>query len=109
LSLSEEVHPVRVEPGGVTINVRADEPVMDAARQQGYRWPNVCGGEAMCGVCEVRVLEGAEHTSPMADKEQIRLRHIGRGGNRMARLACQLTVDGAVTLFKRGVKSLAES
>lgn len=98
------VHPVRVEPAGIIIDVPAGEAVMHAARRQGYRWPNVCGGEAMCGVCMVKVQEGAEHTPPQEEKETFRLKFVGRGRDETARLACQLTVSGPVTVFRRGVR-----
>ena len=105
--MTEVVYPVRVEPGGIVIEVRPGEQVMHAARRQGYRWPNVCGGEAMCGVCMVKVQEGAEHPPPREDKETFRLKFVGRGRDDTARLACQLTVSGPVTVFRRGVKKEA--
>jgi ferredoxin len=93
-----------VEPVGVVIEVGPGERLMEAAQRQGYRWPNVCGGEAMCGVCQVKVQEGAEHTPPQEEKETTRLKFVGRGRDETARLACQLTVSGSVTVFRRGVR-----
>jgi 2Fe-2S ferredoxin len=102
--VTEHVHPVRIEPAGIVIEVPAGEPLMAAARRQGYRWPNVCGGEAMCGVCMVKVREGAEHTPPKEDKEIVRLQFVDRTKDDTARLACQLMVSGPVTVFRRGVR-----
>lgn len=102
-------HTIRVEPAGVEIDVRPDEPVLAAARRQGYRWPSVCGGEAMCGTCFLRVTDGAEHTSPVGDAERTRLRFVGKSGDQTARLACQLRLTGAVSAFKRGVRKEASS
>lgn len=88
----------------MVIDVRPGEPVLAAARRQGYRWPSVCGGEAMCGTCFVRVTGGAEHTSEMRDAERTRLRFVGKGNDAAARLACQMRVTGPVSAFKRGVR-----
>lgn len=100
-------HHIRVEPAGAVIGVGADEPVLTAAFREGYRWPSVCGGEAMCGTCFVKVTEGAEHTSQVKDAEEFRLKFIGRGGDPSIRLACQMRISGDVTVFKRGVRKLA--
>lgn len=98
---------VRVEPSGLTIPVQENESVMDAARRQHYRWPNICDGQALCGTCQVRVLAGGENATAMGPAERTRLRILGRGNDSAARLACQLTVTGPVTVFKRGVKRTA--
>jgi ferredoxin len=52
----------------------------------------------------VKVQAGAEHTPTQKENEQFRLKFIGRGRDETARLACQLTVSGPVTVFRRGVK-----
>jgi ferredoxin, 2Fe-2S len=101
---TDTVHAVHVEPGGFDLAVREGEPLMRAALRTGYRWPNVCGGEAMCGICQIRVVDGAENASLMGRTEQTRLKFVGRGGDPGARLACQLTVTGPMTVFKRGVR-----
>lgn len=99
-------HLVQVQPAGVEFTVPEGEPVMRAAQRLNLRWPNVCGGEAMCGVCFVRVLEGAEHTSEMKREERFRLDFVGKGKDDTARLACQLRITGPVALFKRGVRQV---
>ncbi len=95
---------ITVDPAGAVIGVRPGEPVLSAAFREGYRWPSVCGGEAMCGTCFVKVTDGAEHTSPVGDAEQTRLKHIGRANDPSIRLACQLKLSGDVGVFKRGVR-----
>jgi 2Fe-2S ferredoxin len=97
-------HAVRIEPSGFEVLVRDGEPLMRAAQRAGYRWPNVCGGEAMCGVCHVRVLEGSANAEAMGAPEQFRLKFVGRSGDQSARLACQLRVSGSMAVFKRGVR-----
>jgi ferredoxin len=101
-----EQHKITMEPAGVVIGVGPDEPVLTAAFREGYRWPSVCGGEAMCGTCFLKVEEGAEHTSPIGDAEAFRLKFIGRAKDPTIRLACQLRLSGDVKAFKRGVRKL---
>ncbi|HEY1966595.1 MAG TPA: 2Fe-2S iron-sulfur cluster-binding protein [Pseudonocardia sp.] len=104
MSENDDTFPVSVEPAGVVIGVRPGEPLLEAAFREGYRWPSVCGGEAMCGTCFVKVQHGAEHTSAVRSAEQNRLKFIGRAADPSIRLACQLRVSGAVSIFKRGVR-----
>ena len=42
---------VRVEPSGALIGVRQGETLMAAAERQGYRWPTICHGQAVCTAC----------------------------------------------------------
>ena len=93
---------VRVEPAGLTLRVAPGESVMAAAHRRGYIWPNICGGQALCGACRVRISAGAEHVVAPHAQEQTRLRLLTRSKDR---LACQLTVTGPVTVFKRGVRA----
>lgn len=98
----EDAFEVHVEPVGLTLRVAPGESVMTAAQRDGYSWPSICGGQAMCGACTVRVLAGAEHVDAPQAQEQARLKLLTRSKDR---LACQLTVTGPVTVFKRGVKA----
>jgi len=98
----EDAFEVHVEPVGLTLSVAPGESVMTAAQRGGYHWPNICGGQAMCGACRVRVVAGAEHVDAPQAQEQARLKLLFSSKDR---LACQLTVTGPVTVFKRGVKA----
>lgn len=97
-------HPVEVSPQGHTIQVPDGEALMPAAQRLGFRWPNVCGGQANCGVCFVLVEEGIEHASPIGPNEEFRLKITGKGRDERARLACQMRVSGPMRVFKRGVR-----
>jgi 2Fe-2S ferredoxin len=55
-----------------------------------------CRG-ASCGTCAVRVLEGHANLSPMGENEQTLLDALFDGPSGV-RLACQLQVQGPVTL-----------
>jgi nitrite reductase/ring-hydroxylating ferredoxin subunit/ferredoxin len=99
-------HKITMEPAGVVIGVGPEESVLTAAFREGYRWPSVCGGEAMCGTCFLKVHEGAENISPVGDGEAFRLKFIGRSNDPAIRLACQMHLSGDVVAFKRGVRKL---
>ena len=80
---------------------------MAAAQRQGYCWPNLCGGKAACSLCYIQVREGLEVLSPPTPREREALRLL-RGvevdQNPEIRLACQASIFGPVTIFKRGVR-----
>lgn len=95
--------PVRVEPAGIELEVRCDETVFAAAQRSGYWWPTVCGGHGQCTVCVVRLMDGHGHVVPGLTDERDRLLDSGRDFPD-ARLACQLLIDGPVTVLKRGVR-----
>ncbi len=97
---------VRVEPAGVEIEVMDDESVMHAAERQGYRWPTVCHGQAVCTTCFFEVLEGGEHLAPPERLERAALAQSPATptAGPEVRLACQARVTGPVTVRKRGVR-----
>jgi ferredoxin, 2Fe-2S len=101
---------VRIEPGGIELDVHDGETIMAAASRAGYRWPTVCGGHAECGVCALEVLS-ADATLPAPEPlEADRLATLPERRLRPDvhyRLACQLRgVDGLV-VHKRGVVAVA--
>jgi ferredoxin, 2Fe-2S len=106
--MSERVeHSVEVLPIGHTLSVPHGEAIMVVALANGWRWPNVCGGEAACGVCVLEVLQGMENASPIGRDEALRLTVIRKADKPDARLACQLRVSGPMRVLKRGARPLA--
>ena len=95
---------VRVEPSGTRLTVAGGQTVFDAARQAGYRWPTICGGQGTCRTCFVRVAAGFEHCSPIAALEREGIEALRRPLDGHTRLACQLRVTGPVTVTKSGVR-----
>jgi ferredoxin, 2Fe-2S len=97
---------VHVEPAGIDIEVNQDESVMHAAERQGYRWPTVCHGQAICTTCFFEVVAGSEHLTPPQALERNALAQspITQAVPGEVRLACQARVTGPVTLRKRGVR-----
>ena len=91
---------VRVEPAGIEIEVQDGEALMEAADRLGYTWPTFCHMQCLCGECWVEVRSGAEHCSEVAQQEKDTLTNTDRPDG--ARLACQLLVDGDVTVHREG-------
>ena len=103
-------HSVTVEPSGLTVEVPDGERLMQAARDDGFWWPNQCDMQCRCAGCFVVVVSGAEHLSEMgrAEREAL-LNQRGRDAlddqERPIRLACQLGVYGAAVVRKTGVRA----
>jgi 2Fe-2S ferredoxin len=100
-------HSVEILPVGLTLMVPDGERIMPVALANGWKWPNVCGGEAACGVCVLEVQQGMENASPIGRDEAVRLAFIRQADKPGARLACQLRVSGPMRVLKRGARLLA--
>lgn len=100
----EAKHRVEVLPVGTTVMVPDGETIMWTALADGWRWPNVCGGQATCGVCLVEIQDGLENASPIGRDEAVRLALIPKGGRPGARLACQMRVSGPMRVLKPGAR-----
>ena len=70
--------------------------VLEASRSFGIAHMSICGGRARCSTCRVRVIEGADHCSPVGQDEQRTLARIH--ATRDVRLACQLRPHGAISI-----------
>ena len=46
------------EPSGRRGHVSAGKTIMEAVQDLGADIQNVCGGQAQCGKCKVRIIEG---------------------------------------------------
>jgi 2Fe-2S ferredoxin len=99
-------HSVEILPVGRVIMIPNGDTIMSVALANGWKWPNVCGGEATCGVCVLEVQEGIENTSPIARDEAVRLAFIRKADKPGARLACQMRVSGPMRVLKRGARPL---
>jgi ferredoxin, 2Fe-2S len=90
-------HTVRVEPAGLEIEVRPGETLFDAAWREGYAWPTICLGQALCTHCHIRLLSADDAVlSPMEKDERLALQRIARRLYRLdmtgLRLACQMEI-----------------
>lgn len=83
---------VRFVPIGTTVEARADETLLDAARRAAVPLGNSCGGIGVCARCVVRIVEGSEALSPPTAIESRVARGLGLDPEQ--RLACQAVVQG---------------
>ena len=91
-----EVAMLRCEPSGREIAVVHETNLLDAVLQVGLALGQSCDGVALCGFCRVRVLDGCENLSPMAEEEEKILSAQHAGGDE--RLACCARINGPVTI-----------
>jgi len=65
-------------------------------RSLGYIIDHACGGNALCGTCCVRVLQGERNLSQVGREEAERLEELGLSPPH--RLSCQARVHGDVVV-----------
>jgi ferredoxin len=87
---------VRCEPSGREVKVVHETNLLDAVLQTGLGLGQSCDGIALCGFCRVKVLEGEENLSAMAEEERKVLAAEHSGNNE--RLACCARITGPVTI-----------
>ncbi|WP_394827563.1 2Fe-2S iron-sulfur cluster-binding protein [Pendulispora albinea] len=98
-------HEPRPEPRKV-VKLRIATDALEIPVEVGTTLQEVCAAnetsiifgcrKACCGACIIRVIEGGENLSGLADSEQTVLEVLGADADR--RLACQCTVLGDVTI-----------
>lgn len=91
-----------MEPLGVVVPVAPGQRLMAAAVAQGYGWPTVCGGHAICTRCRFRTDDRAAF-SPMGADERAAFERILGGVPEGVRLACQVQVLADCTVTQPGV------
>jgi uncharacterized 2Fe-2S/4Fe-4S cluster protein (DUF4445 family) len=101
-------HHIIFMPSGRRGQARADETLLDAARQLGVAIESICGGRLTCAKCRVRIEEGrfakhgidsaAAHVSP-PDARETGLLAAAPDGDGAYRLACASHVRGDVLVY----------
>jgi uncharacterized 2Fe-2S/4Fe-4S cluster protein (DUF4445 family) len=103
----KEKHLVIFQPSGSRGYVEDGGTIVDASRQLGVELESVCGGQATCGKCRVRIEEGffekfgiesgMEHLSPLTEREKNFFeKHSELQGHR---LSCVTEIHGDVLIF----------
>jgi len=87
-------HKITLKPTNVELNAPAGTPLRDLLFEQGVEFP--CGGHGRCRGCKVRVIAGRAELND-AQRKLLKPAEIEAGW----RLACQLTLDGDVTIELR--------
>lgn len=82
--------------GGEPIPVDPGRKLLSVLHEHGIFPPSACGGRGLCGLCRVRVTEGAKNTPSDPEKKHISQEDFASG----VRLSCQLVFssDTAVEL-----------
>ncbi len=85
-------------PDDLPITLTQEDTVWLASLKYGIPHTSVCGGNARCSTCRVRILEGLSACQPRTPEEQQLAQKLGFPEE--IRLACQLRVTGDVTLAR---------
>jgi len=102
-----EEHLVIFQPSGSRGRVADGTTIVDASRKLGVELESVCGGQATCGKCKVRIEEGfferfgiessMDHLSPIEEREKDFFeKHTELQGYR---LSCVTEIHGDVLIF----------
>jgi ferredoxin len=60
---------VKILEGNLELDIPSGETILQGSMIRGLTFGFVCGGNAACGTCLVKVLEGLESLSPRNQKE----------------------------------------
>lgn len=87
---------VRFLPLDVTVEVEAGTTLFDAAARVSAGVDTACVGKGTCGLCRVKVVDGADRLSAYTEEEE---RHLGNLYRiTKVRLSCRTRVTGDVTV-----------
>jgi ferredoxin len=88
---------VTFQPMNQSVELQAGESVFEAGKRGGVLIPTACVAKGTCGLCRVKIVEGAESLGPVSPVEQ---RHLGNTYfiTRL-RLSCQIRPSGDVTVL----------
>jgi ferredoxin len=87
---------VRFLPMAVEVDVATGTTLFDAGAKAGVGIETACVGKGTCGLCRVKIIDGADGLSPYSTDEE---RHLGNLYRiTRVRLACRTHVVGDVTV-----------
>lgn len=105
----KQKHLVIFQPSGRRGHIDEGKTIREASQELGVELESICGGQATCGKCKVRIVEGffegygidsrKEHLSPVEEREQ---RFFAKGKGEEGsdyRLACVARLYGDVLVF----------
>jgi Na+-transporting NADH:ubiquinone oxidoreductase subunit F len=81
--------------GDKELHVQKGQVLLTSLWRHNILVPSVCGGRGMCGVCKVRIIQGAEHIA-ISPAEQKKL--TAEELNNQLRLSCQIRVDNDMAI-----------
>jgi len=80
-----------------TVNAEQGASILETALSHDIPLHHACGGYCACTTCQVRVIQGAEHLSPIEDEEAERLDRADDVAPN-SRLGCQAKIHGEVVV-----------
>jgi len=75
-----------------TVDAKEGDTVLHTAQANGIPMESACGGNGFCMTCKCHARKGAEHLSPLNEREEA----MGMSGDE--RLGCQAAIGGDVTV-----------
>lgn len=91
---------ITVVDTGATYTVEQGANLMEALDRLGVTIMHACGGNCICGTCNVEIVETAYPTPATQFAEAHILSKLKRKGERV-RLSCQITVNDDITVRLR--------
>lgn len=77
----------RVKIGGTEVDIPLSASLFEAGAKAGAGIETACVGKGTCGLCRVKIVEGAQHLLPFTDEER---KHLGNVYHiTKVRLACR--------------------
>ena len=89
---------VKLEPLGICINVSAKSSLWRSLKHAKVDIAATCGGQGTCGTCALRVVEGAEHLTPIQSLERRTLKNVNKDAT-FYRLTCQASAIESGVVF----------
>ncbi len=89
---------VKLEPLGLRINVSLKSSLWRSLKHAKVDIAATCGGQGTCGTCALRVIEGAEHLSPIQSLERRTLKNTNKDPI-IYRLTCQASALESGVVF----------
>jgi len=98
------LHRIYSETDDLDFAAADDQSVLASSLHAGIRHTHVCGGNARCSTCRVRVTAGLEFCRPRNDAEAAMSLRLGLPGD--IRLACQTCIDCDIRMRRLAVDDL---
>ncbi len=89
------MHTIYSQTDDKIINTSSDETILNSSLKSNIDHTCVCGGNARCSTCRVKVLKGIENCLPRNEKEMRIAYKLGLPDD--IRLACQTKIKGDIT------------
>ncbi|MGC2779477.1 MAG: adenylate/guanylate cyclase domain-containing protein, partial [Bradyrhizobium sp.] len=84
--------------GGETVQAAIGPTLLETIRSNNLSHQSECGGRARCGLCRVRLDQGADTLPPPAPEERTALARLGASDH--VRLACQIRPTAPMTVTR---------